>query len=100
METDTIDDVKTKRQPPYNVILINDDEHSVDYVVNLCQKIFGYPQEKGKKLAVEVHEKGRAILWTGTLELAELKKEQIHGLGKDLLVRNCSGSMTVVLEPV
>ncbi len=100
METDTIEDVKTKRQPPYNVILINDDEHSVDYVVNLCQKIFGYPKEKGNKIALEVHEKGRAILWTGTLELAELKQDQIHGIGRDLTVKNCTGSMTAVLELV
>jgi len=92
-------DKKTKRQPPYNVILMNDDDHTVEYVITLCQKIFGYPIEKGLLKAKEVHEKGRSILWTGALELAELKQEQIHSVGKDPQVKNCKGSMTAVLEP-
>lgn len=92
-------DNKTKRQPPYNVILLNDDYHTVDYVIDLCKKIFGFPPEKGYQKAKEVHEKGRAILWTGTLELAELKRDQIHAIGKDPHIKNCKGSMTAVLEP-
>lgn len=88
-----------KRQPPYNVILMNDDEHSVQYVVTMCQKIFGHPVEKGLSIAKEVHEKGRAIVWTGTLELAELKQELIHGYGADPMISSCQGSMTAVLEP-
>lgn len=92
-------DNKTKRQPPYNVILMNDNDHTVEYVVALCQKIFGYPVEKGLLMSKEVHEKGRAILWTGALELAELKQEQIHSVGKDPQVMLCKGSMTAVLEP-
>jgi ATP-dependent Clp protease adaptor protein ClpS len=90
---------KTKRQPPYNVILMNDNDHTVDYVVTLCQKIFGYPVEKGLKIAKEVHEKGRCILWTGSLELAELKQEQIHAIGPDPQIKRCKGSMSAVLEP-
>lgn len=90
---------KTKRQPPYNVILMNDDDHTVEYVVSLCKKIFGFPVEKGFLKAKEVHEKGRAILWTGTLELAELKQQQVHSIGKDPLINKCKGSMTCVIEP-
>ena len=90
---------KTKRQPPYNVILINDDFHTVEYVVTLCQKIFGYPVEKGLQIAKEVHETGRAIIWTGARELAELKQEQIHAVGPDRLIAGCQGSMSAVLEP-
>jgi len=37
---------KTKRQPPYNVILHNDDDHSFDYVIGMLQKLFGYPPER------------------------------------------------------
>ena len=90
---------KVKRQPPYNVILMNDDDHTVEYVLALCQKIFGYPVEKGLKIAEEVHEQGRCILWTGSLELAELKQEQIHALGPDPQIKRCKGSMTAVIEP-
>ena len=89
---------KTKRQPPYNVILLNDDDHTVEYVVALCQKVFGYPVAMGVQIAAEVHVKKRCILWTGSLELAELKQEQIHSLGKDELVDRCQGSMSAILE--
>jgi ATP-dependent Clp protease adaptor protein ClpS len=90
---------KVKRQPPYNVILLNDDFHTVEYVILLCRKIFGFPDEKGLQVAKEVHEQGRCILWTGPLEVAELKQEQIHAIGRDPLVKNCQGSMTAILEP-
>lgn len=90
---------KNKRQPPYNVILLNDNDHTVEYVVTLCQKIFGHPVEKGLQIAKEVHEQGRSILWTGSLEVAELKQEQVHAVGKDPQVKNCKGSMTAILEP-
>src|SRR6266851_5535538 len=36
---------KVKRQPPYNVILLNDDDHTYQYVITMLQTIFGYPPE-------------------------------------------------------
>lgn len=89
---------KTKVKPPYKVILLNDDDHSVEYVINIMQKIFGYPPEKGLKIAEEVHFQGRCIVWTGTLEVAELKQEQIHAYGPDPLIPRCKGSMTAEIE--
>ena len=90
---------KHKRQPPYNVVLMNDDDHTVQYVVFMCQKLFGYKEEKGLLIAKDVNEKGRAIVWTGTLELAELKQEMIHGFGADPMISRCKGSMTAIVEP-
>lgn len=88
-----------KLLPPFNVILINDDDHSVDYVVDLCKKIFGHPTEKGLNIAKEVHFSGRSILWTGAKEVAELKQEQVHAFGPDKRIPACKGSMTAILEP-
>lgn len=90
---------KTRRQPPYNVVLLNDDDHTVDYVVTMMKKLFAHPIEKGVLIAKEVHEKGRCIVWTGSMEVAELKQEQIHAFGADPLVPRCKGSMTAELEP-
>ena len=97
--TQNQDDAKTRRQPPYHVVLLNDDDHTVAYVVELCQKVFGYPLEKGLKIADEVHNKKRCLLWTGALEIAEFKQQQIHALGRDPLVARCAGSMSAVVEP-
>jgi ATP-dependent Clp protease adaptor protein ClpS len=90
---------KTKRQPPYNVILLNDDDHSFDYVILMLQKLFGYPTEKGYLMALEVHTSGRVIVMTTTMELAELKRDQIHAYGPDPGIPRCKGSMSAMIEP-
>lgn len=90
---------KTKRQPPYNVILHNDDDHSFDYVIRMLQQLFGYQPEKGYLMAFEVHTQGRVIVLTTTLELAELKRDQIHAFGPDPDIPRCKGSMSASLEP-
>ncbi len=90
---------KTKRQPPYNVILLNDDDHSFEYVVGMLRKLFGHPPIKGEQMAWEVHLTGRVIVLTTTLELAELKRDQIHAYGPDPLIPRCKGSMSAAIEP-
>lgn len=90
---------KTRRQPPYNVILLNDDDHSFEYVIFMLQKLFGHPPEKGYQMAWEVHTQGRVIVFTTTLELAELKRDQIHAFGPDPLIARCKGSMSAMIEP-
>jgi len=97
---ETKDQKKVKKQPPYNVILVNDDDHTVDYVVLMMQKVFGYKPERGLQIAEKVHKEGRCIVWTGTMEGAELKQELIHGFGADPRVPRCKGSMTAEIEPV
>lgn len=69
---------KTRHIPPYNVILENDDHHSFEFVVEVLQKALGYNQQKSFLLTQEAHTTGRAIVWTGTKEVAELKVEQIR----------------------
>jgi ATP-dependent Clp protease adaptor protein ClpS len=91
---------KPKRQPPYNVILLDDNDHSYAYVIHMLQKLFGHPIEKGYELAKEVDASGRAIVLTTTREHAELKRDQIHAFGKDDLIDGCKGSMSATIEPI
>jgi ATP-dependent Clp protease adaptor protein ClpS len=91
---------QTRRQPPYNVVLLDDDYHTFEYVIAMMQQLFGYPREKGYQLAMEVHTTGRVIVLTTTKEHAELKRDQIHAFGPDPLAsRECKGSMSSVIEP-
>src|SRR4051794_5089812 len=91
---------QTRRQPPYNVVLLNDDDHTYEYVITMLQQLFGYPREKGYQLAREVDTTGRVIVLTTTKEHAELKRDQIHAFGADpLSSRKCDGSMSAVIEP-
>lgn len=90
---------KTQLQPPYNVILHDDDDHSYDYVIEMLQKLFGHDLPTAFKMAVEVDSTGRVIVFTGALEKAEFKKDQIHAYGADWRIPRCKGSMSASLEP-
>ena len=90
---------KTQGMPPYNVVLLDDDEHSFEYVIHMLGKIFGHPPEKGYGMAIEVHTSGRVVVETTNLEKAELKREQIHAFGPDPLIPRCKGSMSATVEP-
>jgi len=92
-------ETKTRRQPPYHVILHNDDDHSFDYVILMLKQLFGHPLETGYKMAEEVHTKGRVVVLTTSREHAELKMDQIHAFGPDPRIERCKGSMSASIEP-
>ena len=88
-----------KQMPPFHVVLLNDDDHSYEYVIEMLKSIFGHTDQQGFKLADEVDKTGRAIVFTTHKELAELKRDQIHAFGKDETVATCQGAMSAVVEP-
>ncbi len=90
---------KTESLPPYNVILLDDDDHSYEYVILMLKKVFGHPLEKGLKMAQEVDATGRVVVKTTHLEEAELKRDQIQNFGPDPLIPRCKGSMSATIEP-
>ncbi len=89
-----------KRQPRYNVILWNDDDHTYDYVIAMLMELFGYSMEKGFLMAKEVDTRGRVIVLTTTKEHAELKRDQIHAYGKDRLYFRLQRLYAGDIEPV
>jgi ATP-dependent Clp protease adaptor protein ClpS len=91
---------RAKKQPRYNVLLHNDDDHTYHYVINMMTKLFSKSTEEAYKIAENVDKNGLAICLTTTKEHAELKRDQIHGFGVDPLVFDCSGSMTSTIEPI
>ncbi|MDQ4002748.1 MAG: ATP-dependent Clp protease adaptor ClpS [Actinomycetota bacterium] len=90
---------KIEGLPPYDVVLLDDDDHSFEYVVRMLKTLFGHPLEKGYRMAMEVHTTGRVVVATTNLEQAELKRDQIHAFGPDPLVPRCKGSMSATVEP-
>lgn len=91
---------RPKIQPPYHVILLDDDDHTYEYVIGMLRKLFGYAPERAFQLAFEVDHRNRVILDTTTLERAELKRDQIHAFGRDWRIPRCQGSMSALIEPV
>ena len=90
---------KPRRLPPYHVILLDDDDHTYEYVIDMLRKLFGHTKEEAYQLASEVDGTGRVVVDTTTKERAEFKQDQIHAFGMDSRVARCAGSMTSVIEP-
>ncbi len=90
-----------KKQPPYAVVVFNDDAHTFDYVIETFTKVFGYPHEKSLSLAMLIHTAGRAVVWTGSLEVAELKRDQLRSAGPDFYAaQKVDWPLGVTIEPL
>lgn len=84
----------------WHVILLDDDHHTYEYVVEMLMTLFRHPAETAYRMAVEVDTTGRVVVETTILERAELKRDQIHGFGGDpRLGRRSRGSMSARVEP-
>lgn len=90
---------RTRRQPPYNVIILNDEEHSFEYVIELLTKMFAHPLTMAEKLTWRIHNSGRAIVLTTHKELAELKCEQVLHYGPDPRMSTSKGPLGCYIEP-
>jgi len=95
---DTREEQDTKLLPPYNVILANDDYHSVEFVVQVLLKVFAYEQERCWQLMLQAHNSGRSVIWTGAKEVAELKQEQMTTFHEKRGERDL-GPLGVTIEP-
>jgi ATP-dependent Clp protease adaptor protein ClpS len=92
-------DSETRLEPLYHVVLLDDDDHTYDYVIEMLGKLFGHSRETAFRMACEVDASGRVIVATLPLERAEVKRDQIHAYGADPRIPRCAGSMSAILEP-
>jgi ATP-dependent Clp protease adaptor protein ClpS len=66
---------------PWIVLVWNDPINLMSYVSFVFQKLFGYSKDKADLLMLDVHEKGRAVVSTGSRERAELDVFRLHEHG-------------------
>jgi ATP-dependent Clp protease adaptor protein ClpS len=92
------EETRTRRLPPYNVILENDDHHSFEFVMDVLRKVLGCTEQRAQQLTHEAHTTGRAVIWTGAKEVAELKVEQVSSFHEIQGVKKL-GSLGCYLEP-
>ena len=85
--------------PLYHVVLLDDDQHTYDYVIEMLHNLFLIPATEGFRKAVEVDATGRTIVITCELPHAEFGRDQIHGYGPDWRMPQSKGSMSAVIEP-
>ena len=91
---------QTRLAPRYHVVLLDDDDHTYEYVIEMLARLFGHSVPEAYRMACEVDATGRVIVLTTAQERAELKREQISSYGADWRIERCQGSMSAVIEPV
>lgn len=85
--------------PLYRVVLLDDNDHTYDYVIDMLQKIFIFTLEQAYRHAEEVDRAGRTALITCELPEAEFARDQIQSYGPDARLPRSQGSMSAVVEP-
>jgi ATP-dependent Clp protease adaptor protein ClpS len=65
-------------EQPWNVVVHNDPVNLMVYVTLVFRRVFGFSREKAESHMLEVHRKGRSIVWSGAQERAEFYVQQLH----------------------
>ena len=99
LDTDIDSTTKDELSKLYHVIILNDDEHTFDYVIEMLQAIFTMPYATAFAHTVEADSTGSSIVLTTNLEEAEQRRDQVHAFGPDWRMPNCRGSVAAIVEP-
>jgi ATP-dependent Clp protease adaptor protein ClpS len=89
----------SRLEPRYHLILLDDNDHSYEYVIELLGSVLGYGVEKAYTLACVVDHEGRAIIETADHARVTTHQQLIHAHGADPRIPRCQGSMSAVVEP-
>ncbi len=73
---------KLKEPPLFNVIFLNDDKTSVDFVVAVMVEVFGKTVVEAAHLTQMIHEEGSAVVATLPYEIAEQKGTEVIRIAK------------------
>ena len=73
---------KTLKYPEARVIVLNDDVNTFEHVAKVLTKIIpGMNEDKAWRLANKIDTEGKALVWSGPLEQAELYHQQLANEG-------------------
>lgn len=82
----------------WDTVLLDDDDHTYDYVISMLHAIFGYPRVKCFLLTREVDTLGRVVVFRGAKKDAEWGRDAILNFGRDPLLERSRGSMKAIVE--
>ncbi len=80
-ERDAETEDRVRPDAPWDVLVWDDPVNLMSYVVFVFRRVFGFPEPVARKLMLEVHHQGRALVASEPREQAELYVQQLHGYG-------------------
>ena len=89
LATDTLDateldatfDENLETQTPWQVIVWNDPVNLMTYVSYVFRAHWGFSRRRAEKLMLQVHNNGKAVVFTGSREDAEKHTQAMHAWG-------------------
>ena len=99
LDTDTENTTKDQLGKLYHVIILNDEEHTFEYVIEMLQAVFNMPYATAFSHTVEADATGSSIVLTTNLTEAESKRDQVHAYGPDWRMPISRGSVAALVEP-
>lgn len=66
---------------PWDVIVWDDPVNLMSYVVYVLRKVFGFSEPVARKLMLQVHREGKALVASEPRERAEMYVQQLHTHG-------------------
>jgi ATP-dependent Clp protease adaptor protein ClpS len=102
MSTDTATKTRQKIQPNldlvppprYQVIFMNDNVTTMDFVVALLMQLFEHTEDTAQLLMIKIHEQGQAVVAVLPFEIAESKAVEAT-----ILARNNNFPLNIKIEP-
>src|SRR5438477_11555065 len=85
-----------QREKLYHVIILNDDDHTFDYVIEMLQAVFGFSYATAMAHTIEADTTGSSIVLTCGLTEAEKKRDLVHAYGPDWRMPKSRGSVTAL----
>lgn len=70
-------DTREKEPTLYQVVLLNDDYSTMDFVIQVLEEVFQKSPAEAYRIMMEVHVNGRGIAGVYTYEIAETKADKV-----------------------
>lgn len=83
-------DARELADPLWDVIVWDDPVNLMSYVVLVFRRVLGHPIERARRLMLQVHHEGRAVVATERLERAEHHVAQLHAHGLNATIEPSS----------
>jgi ATP-dependent Clp protease adaptor protein ClpS len=99
LDTELENTTRDELEKLYHVIILNDEEHTFEYVIEMLQSVFALPYAAAVARTVEADATGSAIVLTTNLDEAEKKRDQVHAYGPDWRLPHSRGSVAALVEP-
>jgi ATP-dependent Clp protease adaptor protein ClpS len=96
----TATDTTVTHMPRWNVILLNTDHHTFEWVVMLIMNVFNKDFDEAFNLTMSIHKEGLCIAATCHKEKAEMYYDLVHGYGADPDSKGPVESLPCRIEPV